>query len=155
MQEHPESFDFCSIDVDFNTFWIWEALKDYRPRIICIEYNGFFAHDVDVVVRYDPIKAWDGTIGPNNSYFGASLLAFYKLARSRKYSLVYVENSGTNAYFVLDECVGDLDFLNINDVKALWKPLAWAGTDIWISSFFSNQPRIKSQLVKSQKKEIK
>jgi len=124
-QQVPHQPDFCSIDLDYNTYWIWEALE-YRPRVLCIEYNGFFAPEVEAIVRYNPNKSWDG-----GSYFGASLLSLHKLARRRNYSLVYCENSGTNAYFVLDECIKDLQFVNINNIQLLWKPLCWANDNIW------------------------
>jgi len=35
----PEEFDVLSIDVDFNDYYIWEALT-YRPRLLVIEHNA-------------------------------------------------------------------------------------------------------------------
>lgn len=35
----PKEFDLLSIDIDYNTYWVWKALKGYNPRVVVIEYN--------------------------------------------------------------------------------------------------------------------
>lgn len=101
----PMEFDLLSIDVDFNDYYIWKALI-YRPRVLVIEYNASIPPDEARVVAYEPHRSWDGT-----NYFGASLLAFEKLGKYKGYSLVHVESTGTNAFFVRDDCLAGLQVL--------------------------------------------
>lgn len=98
----PKTFDLLSIDVDQNTYYVWEGLEEYRPRVVVVEYNGALPPDVDWKVRYDPKRTWDGT-----QNFGASLLAFDKLANARGYRLVGCDFTGLNAFFVREDLVGD------------------------------------------------
>lgn len=103
--EIPKEFDVLSIDVDFNDYYIWEAL-DYRPRLLVIEHNASIPPSESKVVRYEPQRSWNGT-----NYFGASLLALEKLSKKKGYSLVYVESMGVNAFFVRDDCLKGLTVL--------------------------------------------
>ena len=36
----PAEVDLCSLDVDQNTYHLWEALTAWRPRVVVIEYNA-------------------------------------------------------------------------------------------------------------------
>jgi hypothetical protein len=56
----PAEFDLFSLDVDFNTYYIWEAMTAYRPRVIVIEYNAALPADLEWKVRYNPSAVWDG-----------------------------------------------------------------------------------------------
>ncbi len=38
--EVPSEPDVLSIDVDGTDYWIWEAIEDYRPRVVVIDYNS-------------------------------------------------------------------------------------------------------------------
>ena len=99
----PKEFDLLSLDIDQNTFYAWEGLSEFRPRVVVVEYNASIPPDVDWKVRYDPQRTWDGD---NN--FGASLLAFELLGRRLGYSLVGCDFVGVNAFFVRDDLVDDL-----------------------------------------------
>lgn len=50
----PEEFDFLSIDIDRNDYWVWNGIGHYRPRVVAIEYNASFKQSASVVVPYDP-----------------------------------------------------------------------------------------------------
>ncbi|MDP1964218.1 MAG: hypothetical protein Q8K93_18695 [Reyranella sp.] len=73
----PTSFDVLSIDIDGNDWHVWEALTDYRPRIVCIEFNPTISNDVFFVQDADP------TVNQ-----GCSLLALIDLAKAKDYELV-------------------------------------------------------------------
>lgn len=98
----PSQFDFLSLDVDQNTFYIWQAMQAFRPRVIAVEYNASVPPPIDWKARYQPDRAWDGT-----QNFGASLKALEHLARQQGYSLVGCDFNGVNAFFVQDDLVGD------------------------------------------------
>ena len=45
----PKDFDFLSIDIDGCDYFIFESLKDYRPKIVCIEFNPTIPNEADYV----------------------------------------------------------------------------------------------------------
>jgi hypothetical protein len=98
----PEEFDLLSLDIDYNDYYVWEAIQSFRPRVVEIEYNAIWPPDVEWVVPYDPKAMWDHT-----ARFGASLKSFEKLGRQKGYSLVGCAFRGGNAFFVRDDLLGD------------------------------------------------
>ncbi len=98
----PREFDLLSLDIDQNTYSLWEGLADYRPRVVVVEYNGALPPDVDWKVHYDPKRCWNGS-----QNFGASLKAYDNLAQQRGYSLVGCDFTGINAFFVCNDALGD------------------------------------------------
>jgi len=99
----PAEPDLLSIDIDYNDYYIWEAINNYKPRVVIAEYNSTFRPDTHFVVKYKADRSWD-----KSSYFGASLLAFEQLAKTKGYCLVSCSFAGTNAFFVREDLVGDL-----------------------------------------------
>lgn len=91
----PKEFDLLSLDIDQNTYYAWESLAAYQPRVVVIEYNAALPADVDWKVPYHAERTWDGT-----QNFGASLKAFELLGRKLGYSLVGCDLIGVNAFFV-------------------------------------------------------
>jgi len=115
----PQEFDMLSIDIDFNDFYIWiEISKHYRPRVVVIEYNATHLPNIDKVAVYHPYSYWDGS-----NYFGASILALYRLGNKTEYSLIYAEDRGINLFFirddVLDRC--PIQFKDTNCVDLIYK----------------------------------
>ncbi len=98
----PKEFDLLSLDIDQNTYYAWEGLRKFRPRVVVVEYNALIPQEVDWKVHYDGSRAWDGT-----SNFGASLKAFELLGRELGYSLVGCDLIGVNAFFVRSDLVAD------------------------------------------------
>jgi hypothetical protein len=98
----PPEFDLLSVDIDGNDFWVWEAIGNYRPRVVVIEYNAAFGPAVRWAVRYDPAAVWDGT-----TQQGASLKSLELLGERKGYCLVACSFSGVNAFFVRKDLVGD------------------------------------------------
>ena len=60
--EVPDEFDLLSIDIDRNDFWIWNAIRSYRPRVVAVEYNASFKQTASCTIPYDPNAIWDGVI---------------------------------------------------------------------------------------------
>jgi len=98
----PKDLDLLCIDVDQNTYYIWEALIDYKPRVIVIEYNSAIPPNINWKVNYDPLKSWDGT-----QNFGASLKAIEQLGALTGYCLVACDFNGVNAFLVREDLVAE------------------------------------------------
>lgn len=87
-----------SVDIDGNDWHVLEALGDWHPAIIIVEYNAVFGL-APVSVPYDP-----GFVRRekhfSNLYWGAGLGAFDHLLTARDYALVGCNSAGSNAFFV-------------------------------------------------------
>jgi len=71
----PAELDFMSIDVDGIDWHIWDSLKNYRPRVVCIETSLCIPFFIDFVQKPEV----DG------HPISASPLAIYRLGRSKGY----------------------------------------------------------------------
>jgi hypothetical protein len=98
----PPEFDLLSLDIDRNTYFIWQKLKHLRPRVVVIEYNSSYPPDAEWIVEYNPSLIYNCT-----SYIGANLKAYERLGAELGYSLVGCELSGINAFFVRRDLCGD------------------------------------------------
>ena len=98
----PAEFDLLSLDIDRNTYFVWQALKHLRPRVVVIEYNSTYPPEVEWTVEYNPALIYNGT-----AYMGANLKALERLGAELGYALVGCELSGINAFFVRRDLCGD------------------------------------------------
>ena len=90
----PENFDILSIDIDGCDFYIFESLINYRPKIVCIEFNHLIPNSVEFVQKKDfKIKQ------------GSSAKSLIKLAGKKDYKLV--GSSFSNLFFI------DKDYFNL------------------------------------------
>ena len=107
----PEIFDYLSIDIDGNDFYVFQILNDiYRPRVLSIESNPSFPKHVDAIPPYNPNYMWRG-----ENTVGSSALAIYNLCRSKSYS--YVAHCGVDGIFIADEIIlqnSHIQWLHIN-----------------------------------------
>jgi hypothetical protein len=111
----PKEFDLLSLDIDYNTYWIWKAIQGYSPRAIIIEYNSFIPVNESKAVRYHPNATWDGT-----QYYGASLLALTKLGNTKGYTLIGCDKKGINAFFVRTDLAKK--HFKISPIEELYRP---------------------------------
>lgn len=93
--EVPEEPDVVSIDVDGPDYWIWRALRRFRPRVVVVEYNSSLDPATKLVQPADAPAGWSGT-----ARYGASLGALEALAEEKGYRLAHTELAGVNAFFV-------------------------------------------------------
>jgi hypothetical protein len=103
----PHSFDLLSIDIDGNDYWVWKAIRRWRPRVVVVEYNGAYPPPQRWVMKENPDYRWNGT-----TYYGASLASLTALAREKGYALVGTNSIGVNAFFVLAELATPERFLD-------------------------------------------
>lgn len=104
----PKRFDVLSIDIDSVDYYVWEALSDFEPKVVVIEYNSSVPADTEYVVPIEDVERLGAT-----SQEGASLLSFYQLGQRKGYELVYSELSGANLFFV------NRDYLHFFEHQAL------------------------------------
>lgn len=95
--EVPKEFDLLSIDVDGNDYWLWEALAEYRPRVVVIETNRIFKPPELWVMSYNPRHTWNA--GANRNYHGASLESLARLGKRLGYALLGTADD-LNAFFL-------------------------------------------------------
>jgi len=115
----PYDLGLLSIDIDYNDFYVWQALDEkFKPAIVVIEYNASHLPPEDKVAKYRPFFSGDDT-----NYYGASIMALYHLGRAKGYSLVYAEKAGVNLFFVRDDILKekDLQFKDMNDPEKIYR----------------------------------
>ncbi len=112
----PQDFDVLSIDVDGPDYYLWEALTEFTPKIVIVEYNSSKSPTDDYVVAEDKIFELGATKDE-----GASLLAFYNLGKKKGYQAVYTELYGSNLFFVHDSVIDNFNIEGINPTT-LYQP---------------------------------
>lgn len=111
----PKEFDLLSIDIDGNDIWVWQAIKNYSPKVVVIEYNGAYGKEVSVSQKYKSDYSWART-----KFFGSSLRAIQKVGESKGYTLVACNLLGNNAYFVRNDFADK--FEKIDDLYEPFRP---------------------------------
>lgn len=109
--------DLLSIDIDGNDYYVWQAVKAVRPRVVVIEYNAKFPPDMEWKQAYNPGHVWDGS-----DWQGASLKAYELLGRELGYQLVGTNFNGVNAFFVRQDLAWDM-FITPATAENLYTPL--------------------------------
>ncbi len=108
--------DLLSIDIDYNDYWVWNAISVVSPRVVAIEYNASLRPPMSVVVPYRPDAKWDGS-----NFYGASLEALVRLGQRKGYRLVGCSLAGVNAFFVRADLCGE-HFLEPATAEAHYEP---------------------------------
>lgn len=91
-----------SIDIDGNDFHILNAIEKFKPRILICEYNSIFGVERAITVPYQ--ENFNRTAAHySNLYYGASLPALEYWANNNGYSLVTVNSTGSNAFFIRND----------------------------------------------------
>ncbi len=112
----PEDFEVLSIDVDGPDYYLWEALTEFNPKIVIVEYNSSKLPTDDYVVPEDKIFELGATKDE-----GASLLAFYNLGKAKGYQAIYTELYGSNLFFLHNSVIDKFNITGI-DPATLYQP---------------------------------
>lgn len=102
----PQDIDILSIDIDGWDYWVWDSLKNYRPRVIIIEFNSSMDRDWVVISPSD-----------EKNRTGSSARALVELGIRKGYELLDIV--GCNLIFCIKEefhKLGNYD----NSLEALW-----------------------------------
>lgn len=118
-----DDLDFLSLDIDGNDVYLLECMI-LRPKVICIEYNSKFPGNLAKSQTYDPSRSWQGT-----DYMGASLKFVTKVAKRKGYQLVATDLTGTNAFYVRDDLVGEKFCQNSSSEHLYNPPRYWLHRD--------------------------
>lgn len=79
-----------SIDIDGYDYHVWDALENYRPRVVIIEYNPSVPNDIMLVNPHS-----------DSIFIGSFAAAMVELGRKKEYSLIAATQ--TNLLFVVNE----------------------------------------------------
>jgi len=110
-----------SIDIDGNDYHVLEAIKCVKPRILICEFNAVFGPTRRISIPYSP-EFQRTKAHYSNLYFGASLSAITSLADSKGYSLVGINSSAVNAFFVRTDLLNEnVTVVRIEDIFATSK----------------------------------
>ncbi|MCM2493933.1 FkbM family methyltransferase [Burkholderia glumae] len=130
----PADFDLLSIDIDGNDYWVWRGLRTFRPRIVAIEYNPYYAPPERWVMCFNPDHEWDGS-----TYYGASLESLARLGKDKGYELVCCDDMGNNAFFVREDLYPRLGIAG-NAPSALFRPAMYKLRYVGHNTFLSGHP---------------
>ncbi len=101
----PKDFEFLSIDIDGNDYYIWESLKDYSPRVVVIEFN--------------PTFKFADYLQPVDGFGGTSLSTMVALGKLKGYELICAMSF--NAIFVRKDLFHKFG-VEDNRPEELWIP---------------------------------
>jgi hypothetical protein len=105
--------DLLSIDVDGNDYWFWDALDCVQPRFVLIEAHPELG-TAEYVMPYEPNFVWSEA--PPDGRYGASLLAFVRLAERRGYRPVGSNQYGFNLFFAREDVAPTLPAISLDDL---------------------------------------
>jgi hypothetical protein len=103
-----EEIDFLSIDVDGIDYYLLKEIN-FKPKLICIEYNFWFGKDLSCAVPYRK----NYTLDSLSNFIGASLKALTTLANSKGYHLIAIDSACVNAFFIRDDLKHNFEILNL------------------------------------------
>jgi len=130
----PADLDLLSIDIDGNDYYVWRAIERYRPQVVIIEYNPYYAPPERWVMKFNADHAWDGS-----TYYGASLESLYHLGKAKGYELLCCDKNGNNAFFV-EQALYDRFGLQSNAPQVLYRPAMYKVRFIGNNTFVTGHP---------------
>jgi hypothetical protein len=119
----PYKFDLLSIDIDSYDYYVWKFLN-YEPNVVIVETHPGLPNDVPLGI----IKEKSSII--SMGYFGANLLAFYKLAKKKGY--MFITTVRWNAIFVKKELFNKLEMEEISENECIDKYFKPNNTNIML-----------------------
>ena len=120
---NQEEIDFLSIDVDGIDYYLLKEIN-FKPKLICIEYNFWFGKDLSCAVPYKKNYSLDSL----SNYVGASLKALTELANSKGYHLIALDSACVNAFFIRDDLKHNFEILDPE--KSFKNPLKYSEKNI-------------------------
>jgi hypothetical protein len=95
--------DVFSLDMDGNDYWIWQAIKAIKPRLLVCETHNIIPSDQSLTIEYQPdFECWSKS-GHEQDYRSVSLLAMVNLCKEKGYRLIGAHRHGFNAFFLRED----------------------------------------------------
>lgn len=102
----PPDIDLVSIDVDGNDYYLFESLKEFKPRTVIVEHNPTIPPEIEVVQKLD-----------SRARCGSSAGALVSLARKKGYALA--ASTHCNCIFVRADEFSKLGYAPL-DINAIF-----------------------------------
>ena len=118
----PYDFDFLSIDVDGDDFYIFKSIdtKKYTPSVIVLEYNPALPNICPLVIEEGKSAMHETPITKYASgYYGCNIAAWHALSIEKEYSII--TTTGVNVILLKNDLLKLFDF-TIPDIKDLIYP---------------------------------
>ena len=97
--ELNEKLDLFSIDIDGVDYWVIEKLKPKISKIIVLEYNPTFGHNLEISIpNYKNFNRFGAHY--SGCYYGASLKAMINLMKTKDYDFIGTNKLNFNAFFI-------------------------------------------------------
>ena len=91
--EIPKNFDLLSIDIDGNDYHVWEAMHEFQPKLVVIEFNPTLSNSILFVQEKEP-----------RTNHGSSPASLVELGKRKGYELIAA--TALNLLFVSSEHYG-------------------------------------------------
>ena len=108
-----KNFDFLSIDIDGCDYHVLNSLIEYRPKIICIEFNHFIPNSVEFIQKKN-FNIKQGSSAKSLVKLGAT--KGYRLIASSFSNLFFIEKSYFNLVskdeILIDDLIDDSEIKN-------------------------------------------
>jgi hypothetical protein len=93
--------DFFSLDIDGIDYFVMESImaNNFRPKIICVEYNSSYGPSQSITINYKPDFNYFEA-HPTHFYYGVSISGWKNLFKKFNYDFVTVDSNGINAFFI-------------------------------------------------------
>ena len=110
----PTEFDLLTIESNFDDYWILTTilLNEYRPKVIVHEINQQSPDSCVSVIKENGNISNDGS-----NYHGANICAFFCLAQSFEYSMIYCESNGFYCFWIKNDFLKSLMKFEVEDIK--------------------------------------
>ena len=110
--------DLLSEDTDYADYWIVEKiLTKYKPKVLVHEVNQQPPDKCVVVAKSDELIFWDWS-----NHHGGSVCAFYCLAKTFDYTMVYCESAGVNCFWIRNDLIEKYLGFNPKSAQTILNP---------------------------------
>ncbi|MBL0144574.1 MAG: hypothetical protein IPP48_01205 [Chitinophagaceae bacterium] len=107
---YPNQIDLLCIDLDGNDYHIWNAIETILPRVVIVEVQVEKGN-----TEFIPPYTTEFELYEDDTPKGASPLSMLKLAKTKGYHLVAVNNGCYNLFFVHQDYTKNLNVLSIEE----------------------------------------